>query len=99
MSTILNVLSSEWNINRKTRTEDKYIGNIDNVFDIRRIKNYVDQKVQSILENYEYLLEVILTKLEVDLPEFDKLETLNSNYIINFSNKLDEWIESKKDDL
>ncbi|WHA05437.1 hypothetical protein N3Z17_02710 [Candidatus Bandiella numerosa] len=99
VSTILNVLSSEWNINRKTRTEDKYIGNIDNVFDIRRIKNYVDQKVQSILENYEYLLEVILTKLEVDLPEFDKLETLNSNYIINFSNKLDEWIESKKDDL
>ena len=45
VSTILNVLSSEWNINRKTRTEDKYIGNIDNVFDIRRIKNYVDQKV------------------------------------------------------
>ncbi len=99
VSTILNVLSSEWNINRKTKTEDKYIGNIDNVFDIRRIKNYVDQKVQSILENYEYLSEVILTKLEVDLPEFDKLETLNSNYIINFSNKLDEWIESKKDDL
>jgi hypothetical protein len=99
ISTILNVLSSEWNINRKSKSEDKYIGNIDNIFEIRRIKNYIDQKVQDILENHEYLSEVILAKLEIDLPEFDILESLDSSYIKNFSNKLDEWIKSKSNDF
>ncbi|MFK7760648.1 MAG: hypothetical protein AB8B46_00775 [Candidatus Midichloriaceae bacterium] len=99
VSTILNVLSSEWNINRKSKSEDKYIGNIDNIFEIRRIKYYMDQRVKDILENHEYLSEVILAKLEIDLPEFDKLRSLDSNYIKNFSNKLDEWIESKSKDF
>ena len=99
VSTILNVLSSEWNINHKSKSEDKYIGNIDNIFEIRRIKNYIDQRVQDILENHEYISEVILAKLEIDLPEFDKLGSLDGNYIRNFSNKLDEWIESKSNDF
>ena len=92
-------MSSEWNINHKSKSEDKYIGNIDNIFEIRRIKNYIDQRVQDILENHEYLSEVILAKLEIDLPVFDKLGSLDSNYIKNFSKKLDEWIESKSTDF
>lgn len=33
------------------------------------------------------------------MPEFDKLGSLDGNYIRNFSNKLDEWIESKSNDF
>ena len=99
ISTILNVLSSEWNINRKSKSEDKYIGNIDNIFEIKRIKDYIDQRVQDILENHEYLSEAILAKLEIGLPEFDYLRSYDTQYIKNFSNKLDEWIELKSSDF
>ena len=40
-------------------------------------RHYIDQRVQDILENHEYISEVILAKLEIDLPEFDKLGKYN----------------------
>ena len=99
ITTILNVLSVEWKLITKSKIEDKYLDVIDNIFDIRRINAYMNYNVQNLLENYEKIAELILYKLEFDLPKFDILNSLNKDYLKYFSNRLDEWIEPKKDDF
>ena len=90
ISVILNVLANEWKLIKKSKTEDKYLGVIDNIFDIRRINTYINYKVQNLLENYEQLADLILYKLELDLPKFNILNTLDKGYIKRFSDRLDE---------
>ncbi|RST66107.1 hypothetical protein [Candidatus Aquarickettsia rohweri] len=99
ISVILNVLANEWKLIKKRKIEDKYLDVIDNIFDIRRINTYINYKVQNLLENYEELVDLILYKLESDLPKFNILSTLDTGYIKHFSDRLDEWIEQKSEDF
>ncbi len=99
ISTILNVLSEDWGIKPKTKEEDHYLGSINDVSEQGRIKTYVDQKISAILANHNDLAETILTKLEVDLPEFDKMRMLDTQHITEFNKSLEEWVEDKIKDL
>ena len=104
VSSILNVLASDWGIKAKTIQEDIYLRNTDNnaeevKAEILNIKDYVDNKVREILSKPENIVEALLSKLESDLPEFDKSKLLDDKYRLEFNTKLEEWTEAKSKNL
>jgi hypothetical protein len=62
--TILNVLAKDWGILEKTQEEDTFVKIISDKYEIKRIKDYVQKKVETIFEKQQNdIVEAILSKL------------------------------------
>jgi ankyrin repeat protein len=92
VTSLLNVIAEDYGIIKNTK--DVYCHEFTGEYPAE-IKKYFDDKIKVILSKYEDVVDGIVGKLEISLPEFDKTkindDKYNTEYYDQFAENVDQY--------